>query len=81
MNFVSNNELKQSAYYMDNDVRKRFGSAFRLRTPLLDNAVGAFLRRDTDSSKLRKNIMQISILNRAVQNRKLRYRITKLDIK
>ncbi len=74
-NFGSYEEFRQSAYFQNQKVRKRFSSAFKLTSPLLENVVGAFLRIESDSRFLRKHIKENHILAHALQTKQLRYRI------
>lgn len=79
MNFGGHDEFKQSAYFRSRRIRKRFMTAFRLTSPLLENVVGAFMRMEIDSKILRKNIVSHPILGRALQSRQLRFRIRKIS--
>lgn len=79
MNFGGHEEFKQSAYFRNQRIRKRFIVAFRLTSPLLENVVGAFMRINADSKTLRDNIISHPILGRALQSKKLRYRIRKVS--
>lgn len=79
VNYISKTEFRGSAYFSSSLIKKRFGSAFRFTMPGLDNIVGAYLKIRTESSQLRKNIMKIPIFRQAIEDRRLRYRIIKLD--
>ncbi len=79
VNFGSHEEFRQSGYFQNRKIRKRFSNAFRLTTPLLENVVGAFIRMDADSKILRNNINTHAVLGRALQSRQLRYRIRKMS--
>jgi spermidine synthase len=78
-NFGSHEEFMQSAYFRNAKVRKRFASAFRLTSPLLENVVGAFMRIETDSKMLREGINAHPLLARSLQSKQLRYRIRKMS--
>ncbi len=78
INFVSGDELKQSAWSANPTPSWQIRSAFRLTTPALDNAVGVFLRKVSDNRTLRTNIMSNAQLEQGLRNKKLRYRIRQL---
>lgn len=77
-NFISSRELNHCAYCTNDKVRRRFVSAFRLTTPVTENAVGVFLRIPAQSSQLRGRILAHPALARAVKRKKLRYNIRSL---
>ena len=79
MNHVATSEFKNSAYFTSSRIRDNFKSAFRITTPALDNIVAAFLRIETESALLRKNLMTVPEFKQALQNKKLCYRISKLN--
>jgi spermidine synthase len=74
-NFISNRELKQCAYFTHDKIRNRFVSAFRLTTPVTENAVGVFLKIPAKSTQLRSRISTHPALARALKRKKLRYNI------
>lgn len=75
VNFASRDELKSCGYFQDARLSSRFQSAYSLTTPGLDNVVGAFLRSGVPSASLRANLRGNPALNRALRERRLRYRI------
>ena len=77
-NFVSTNELRRCGYFADSRVRRCFGSAFQLTMPLLENGVGAFLRRDADSAELRERLVAHPQLNPNRKSSRLRYNLRKI---
>jgi len=79
MNFDSTETLNQSACYHLPVVIDAFRSMFRLRTPALDNAVAAFLKIEAQSPQLRRRLLQIREFNKAIKNKKLNYRIQKIN--
>ncbi len=77
-NFVSPIELRRCAYLSDERVRARFSSAFQLTTPLYENAVGVFCRREADSKQLRKNLAAFRELDTRKKGCRLRYTIRRI---
>ena len=75
VNFVSRHEMRQSGYFSNISVARRFKSAFQLTDPLCDNAIGVFLRQQATSGKLRDRLKVTPELSTALKNGKLRYRI------
>lgn len=75
VNFPDYTALKTSAWFYDAASRRRLPSAFVLRTPYLDNAVGAFCRFDVPVSALRQQVAAIPALARSQKNGQLRYSI------
>ena len=80
INFVSWDELKQSAWFANPAPSWQIRSAFQLTTPALDNSVGVFLRKVSDNRTLRTNIMCNAQLEQGIRNKKLRYRIRQLGL-
>lgn len=78
INFTSSKELRQSAYFSDSPVARRFKTAFQLTVPRCDNAVGVFLRRDCDSQTMRSSLKKIPMLAAALRTKKLRYHIRRI---
>ncbi len=78
MNFPSRQELHESAYFTNRALRRRFASAFQLSAPLYENAVGAFMRRHTDTQALRRALQDIPGLDPRAKGTRLRYRIKTL---
>jgi spermidine synthase len=77
-NFGSLEEYRESGYFRNMKVRERFAGTFQVTTPLLENVVGVFIRKDADSKTLRKNIHSHPILSRALQSKQIRYRIKRI---
>jgi spermidine synthase len=62
-NTVDSKMLRESAYFTNNQLAKKFKSAYRLTIPQLENIVAVFLKKDSTSNQLRKNIKQTPGLN------------------
>jgi spermidine synthase len=77
-NFGSTQELKQSAYFTQPSVGKRFARAFQFTTPLYENAIGAFLRCPGESAVLRQRLRGVHGLNTDLKGCRLNYRICRL---
>jgi spermidine synthase len=77
-NFGSPEELKACAWFTDERIRGRFPAAFKLTTPLYENAIGAFLRRPTDSIALRRHLAGWPELDTARSRCRLNYAIRRL---
>ncbi len=77
-NFGSPQELKESAWFQQPAIGKRFAAAFQLTTPLYENAIGAFLRRPSESAVLRQRLRSLPGLNPDNKTSKLSYRICRL---
>ena len=77
-NFGSLQEYRHSGYFRSMKIRERFAGTFQLTTPLLENVVGVFMRKDAASNTLRNNIRAHPILGRALQSKRLRYRIKRI---
>lgn len=78
VNFASREELLASALHAEPRFNKGFASIFQMTTPLLDNHVGVFHRRASSSRALRDRILRTPAMERAVRNRRIRYRIRQL---
>lgn len=78
INFASSKELRQSAYFSDHRVERRFKMAFQLTVPLCDNAVGVFLRRESGSHTMKDGLKKIPMLETALRTKKLRYNIRRI---
>lgn len=78
MNFVSKEELDRSVRSSGTDVGGCFDYAFQLTVPQLDNYVGVFLKQGSDSKELRNNLNRQPVFQKALQDRKLNYRIRKI---
>ncbi len=75
INFASRAEFRRCGYCTDAGVARRFRSAFTLGSVALDNVVGVFLRAGADAAALRANLRRVPVLEKALRDRKLRYRI------
>lgn len=80
VNFSDYRNLKDSAWFSHATCRRRFPAAFTLRTPYLDNVVGAFCRFDTTISALRRQLASIPPLARSQKNGQLRYSVRRLQL-
>ncbi len=78
INFGSRAELMASDLYNRKQNLRRFPSVFQLTSPMLDNYVGVFVGRDASSRMLRKHLMDNPVIERAISNRTIRYRIRQL---
>lgn len=78
INFGSTKELKASAWFDDLPLQGKFPSAFKLTTPLYENAIGAFLRCKAESSELRTNLSRWPELDQARQSCRLNYAMRRL---
>jgi hypothetical protein len=79
INFGSHEEFQESGYFRSHKISKRFASAFKSTSPLLDNVVSAFVGVNAESKKLRENICTHPILSRALRSKQLRYHIRKVS--
>jgi spermidine synthase len=77
-NFISPQQLRQSACCGSDGLRRHFKAVYQLTTPLNENAVGAFLRKESTSRILRGNLSQVRGLNPSLKTSKLRYQIRRL---
>ncbi len=78
INFASGEELMASAVVRQSRFHHRFPSMFRMTTPLLDNHVGVFVGREENSRRLRERLRRHPVAERAMTNRRIRYRINQL---
>jgi len=78
MNFASGDEFRESVVYRDMNVRNHFGSIYQLSMPTLDNQVIAMHKYPVLHTAIHRNITDIPDLERAIQSRKLKYRIRKV---
>ena len=78
LNFISRKELQDCGYFKDSVYKKKFQSVFQLTVPGLDNYIGIFLRQKVNTTELRNNLNQNPVFKKALQNRKLNYRIRNL---
>ena len=77
-NFISPKQLRKSACFRKNNVRRHFKAVYQFTTPQNENAVGAFLQKDSTSRILRENLSGIRGLNPSLKTSKLRYQIRRL---
>jgi spermidine synthase len=78
MNFASHTDFKSCGYFYAPDVRKQFGSAFRLYNSQFENTVATFLYGTYSSRQLRRNLAQEPRLNPKVKSTRLNYRIRQI---
>ncbi len=78
INFGSPQELKECAWFDDPTMRIKFPAAFKLTTPLYENAIGAFLRDEVESSELRRNLADWPELDGTKRSCRLNYVIRRL---
>ncbi|MEX2516738.1 MAG: methyltransferase domain-containing protein [Gammaproteobacteria bacterium] len=78
INFADYNDVKQSGWATDKRMAGNFPAVFGLRTPYLDNVVGAFCRVPVQAGALRQHISGIPALAKAAGNKQLRYRLSRL---
>lgn len=81
INFGSDEELRGCAWFEDNSVHGKFPEAFKLTTPLYENAIGAFLRRPATSLELQKHLSGWPELNSAKSRCRLNYIIRRMSSK
>lgn len=74
-NFGSYDEFKHCAVFTNREVGRRFSSVFKLGSPLLENVVGVFCRKEASSRNLRANLRSVPLLDHALTSKKLRYQI------
>ena len=79
-NTVDSKMLKESAYFTNKRTQRLFKSAYQLTIPQLENIVAVFLKKESTSKQLRKNISQINGLNHKVGPNKLNVRIRNLNV-
>ncbi len=80
MNLPDYSSLRCSGWSTRKTLRRRLPAAFALRTPLLNNVVGAFLRFESGSRRLNQQIKQIPALARAQKLSQLRYSMRRLKL-
>jgi spermidine synthase len=79
-NFATTDELKACGWFRNRRLQARYPAAFRLATPLYQNAIGAFLRRPADAAQLRQNLTAFPALDTARRKGTLRYSIRRLSL-
>lgn len=77
-NFVSKEELLDSAGISNQDISSRFACVFQLSNDLNENFVGVYSRADVSSKQLRKNLIKTPKLNPALKTSRLKYQIRKV---
>ncbi|MCW8933268.1 MAG: methyltransferase domain-containing protein [Gammaproteobacteria bacterium] len=77
-NFVSKEELLDSAGISNQAISNRFACVFQLSNDLNENFVGVYSRADVNSNQLRKNLIKTPKLNPALKTSRLKYRIRKV---
>ena len=77
-NFVSKEELLDSAGISNRAISDKFSSVFQLTSCLNENFVGVYSKMHTNSKILRKNLIKTPKLNPSLKTSKLRYRIRQL---
>lgn len=77
-NFVSKDELLDSAGISNQYISSKFSSVFQLSNDLNENYVGIYSRVDVNSSQLRKNLIKTPKLNPSLKTSRLKYKIRKL---
>lgn len=78
-NTVDTKMLRESAYFTNKSISKKFKAAYQLTIPQLENIVAVFLKKDSSGKQLRKNIRQISGLNHRSGPNKLSVRISNIS--
>jgi hypothetical protein len=81
VNFGSPEELKACAWFDTATVQDKFPVAFRLTTPLYENAIGAFLRQPSDLTQLRKQLAARPELDTGKKSCRLNFSIRGLKVK
>jgi spermidine synthase len=81
INFGSPVELKACAWFSTAALQDKFPAAFRLTTPLYENAIGAFLRQPADTVRLRRNLERWTELDTAKSRCRLNYAIRHMKVK
>lgn len=78
MNCLRPRDLRTSGFATDRKLQKRFPGQFMLRSPVDENAVGAFLPFPVNARELRNNLKSVPGLNPARAGSKLRFEIQAL---
>jgi spermidine synthase len=79
-NTVDSKTLKESAYFTNKQTSRHFKTAYQLTTPLLENTVVAFLKKESTGKQLRKNIGQVPGLSYRSGPNKLNVRISDISL-
>jgi len=77
-NFLSKEELLESAGINNAHISRQFLSVFQLTSILNENFVGVYSKPCVKSADLRKNLIKIPELNPQLKSSRLRYRIRQL---
>lgn len=78
LNCLAPKDLRTSGFMTDAALRQRFVSRFLLRSPVDENAVGAFLPLAVEARDLRQNLKAVPGLNTAAARRATRFTIQAL---
>ncbi|MGD8566825.1 MAG: hypothetical protein PVJ39_01880 [Gammaproteobacteria bacterium] len=77
-NFVSSRQLRACAYFTDDKIHKQFKACFQFTAPNYENAIGAFLKKESNQRTLRQNLTDIPQLNPNLKSSRLRYNIRRV---
>jgi len=77
-NFVSKEELLDSAGISNQNISSKFSSVYQLSNNLNENFVGVYSRSNVSSNLLRKNLVKTPKLNPALKTSRLKYKIRKI---
>jgi len=77
-NFVSKEELFDSAGISNQYISSKFRSIFQLSNNLNENFVAVYSRADVSSNQLRKNLIKTPKLNPTLKTSRLKYKVRKL---
>jgi len=77
-NFISKDDLLESAGVSHSFINKKFASIFQLSNSLNENFVGVYAKQPFNSALLRKNLIKIPELNVRLKTCRLNYRIRQL---
>lgn len=77
-NFGSPGELKACGWFSDPRIHEAFPAAFKLTTPLYENAIGAFLRQPAETAELRRHLAAWPELDVTKSRCRLNYAIRRL---
>lgn len=77
-NFVSSRQLKKCAYFTDDKINRQFKSCFQFTAPHYENAIGAFLKKESSQRILRQNLIDVPQLNPTLKSSRLRYSIRRV---
>ena len=77
-NFISKDDLLESAGVSHSFINKKFTSIFQLSNSLNENFVGVYAKSALNSALLRKNLINVPELNVRLKTCRLNYRIRQL---